>query len=70
MEETPTAKPQLEKFLNTKDPFAAETFDTGNNFFASGFDDQSTGSGNPFFRDTDNSNTYFDPRQYKTEQGR
>lgn len=51
------------------DPFSATDF--GQNFFKSAGDDESTGSGHPFFSQSNSKQRDpFDPRNYKTEAGR
>lgn len=60
----------LENFFedaNPSDPFPSESFG-GTNFFSGGADDQSTGSGNPFFKSSGQQKDPFDPRNYKTER--
>ena len=56
---------------DTTDPFASSAFG-GTNFFSSQTDDQSTGSGHPFFVQSasNTKETSFDPRNYKTESSR
>jgi hypothetical protein len=51
------------------DPFPATSFQ-GDNFFKTPVDDQSTGSGHPFFSaNTKKEKTSFDPRNYKATSG-
>jgi len=63
-------KKPLDSFLDFEpgNPFPDGSFG-GKNFFDGSSDDQSTGSGHPFFKQTDQSRNLFDPRNYKTESG-
>jgi hypothetical protein len=57
--------------VGDSDPFPAVDFDQTDNFFRSAGDDISTGSGHPFFSQSNNQRRdQFDPRNYKTESGR